>query len=433
GLDLKKPLAGRLGNDIRKIIIKAGVIESFNFIFENREMKQITRTYSLTVYSIINNSSDEVRFLIYSKNPYYGLIRLLEHTDVEIASDAIGSIFNIIKAGSNTIPYTEPHPHYDSIQALDGINKIFSLFQKNGNKYSKDRAAICIGCLFRAHEITDPVMRLEIFNHLKSLLSDSEARVKERAKDALKQLAQNEVNRSEFLNEKELSQIEQDLKQPIEGTEEQKKSILQKQESDLLLLQSVLQDRDDNELRKRIISSDVIESLLFIYTNRDLNSITRTYSLTFIYLTNNSSDEIKLLLLEKKPYPGLVRLLEHTDDSIASYAIISIFLLLESGSNSTPEADPHPHYDSIQALDGINKIYALFQKNGSKYSKDRAAICIGCLFRAHEITDPVMRLEIINHLKCLLNDSDKLVKYSARNALYYLAQNDTIRSEIIKR
>ncbi|KAA6352982.1 MAG: hypothetical protein EZS28_051491, partial [Streblomastix strix] len=251
-------------------------------------------------------------------------------------------------SGSNTTKESDPHPHFESIQVYDGIKKIFALFQKNKSKYSRDRSALCIGYLFKAREITDPIMKQVIINHLKSLLNDSDAWVKERAKNALKYLSQNAANRSEILNELEFKRIKQDLKYLIEGTLEQQKEILQEQENDLHFLSLILEGQDDDELLNRIISSGIVESLLLIFFNRDLNSISRAYSLAFFDITNNSSNEIKLLIYNKKPYPGLIRLLEHTDILVAGDAIISIFNIQLSGSNTTKESDPHPHFESIQ-------------------------------------------------------------------------------------
>ncbi|KAA6384417.1 MAG: putative NEK/NEK2 protein kinase, partial [Streblomastix strix] len=428
---LSLALNDRKDDDGRKRVIKSGVIEGFINVFENYELNSITRTFSNTFFDLTFNSTDEVKLLIYNKKPYPGLIRLLEHKKNKVIEDAIKSIFHILHSGAITTSESDPHPHYETIQENDGIKKIFALFQKNGSKYSRDRSALCIGYIFKAREIADPIMRQEIINHLKILLNDSYAWVKERTKIALKYLAQNNTNHSEILNEQELKRIEQDLKQPIEGTQEQQKNSTQRQETDLLLLSSVLEDREDDELRKRIISSGIIESLLIIFTTRDLNSITQTYSCAFIYLTHPSSVEIKLLLLQKKPYPGLFRLIEHTNLNVASDAIISIFNIQLSGSNTTPESDPHPHYESLQESDGIMKIFALFQKNKSKYSRNRSALCIGFLFRAREITDPIMRQEIINHLNSLLSVSDAWVKENAKVALKYLAQNEANRSEIL--
>ncbi|KAA6391708.1 MAG: hypothetical protein EZS28_012767 [Streblomastix strix] len=213
------------------------------------------------------------------------------------------------------------------------------------------------------------------------------------------------------------------MKQPFEGTQEQQKNITHRQETDLLLLTLILKGQDDDELRKRIISSGIVESFLLIFINRDPNSISQEYSLAFFHITNNSSNEIKLLIYNKKPFLGLIRLLEHTDILVAGDAVASIFNIQISGSNTTKESDPHPHFESIQVYDGIKKIFALIQKNGSKYSRDRSALCIGYLFKAREIIDPIMRQVIINHLKSLLNDSDAWVKERAKNTLKYLSQN----------
>ncbi|KAA6372377.1 MAG: hypothetical protein EZS28_032095, partial [Streblomastix strix] len=203
-----------------------------------------------------------------------------------------------------------------------------------------------------------------------------------------------------------LKKLVEDLMKPLEGTEIQRKEALQLLENDCKFLSLALNDRKDDDGRKRVIQSGVIEGFINVFENYELNIITRTYSLAFVNLINPSSDEIKLLIYNKKPYLGLIRLLKHPDDNIANDAIASILLILQAGTNATPESDPHPHYESIQESDGIKKIFALFQKNKSKYSRDRSALCIGYLFRAREIKDQIMRQEIIGHLKILLNDSD---------------------------
>ncbi|KAA6390277.1 MAG: putative NEK/NEK2 protein kinase, partial [Streblomastix strix] len=421
----------KVDNYIRKRIVNSSLIEGILFIFTTRDLTSITRTYSQAFLQIVDPTSDEIKLLIYNKQPYPGLVHLLERTDGKIAGDAIISIFLLLETGSNTTPDTKLHPQFETIQECDGVYKIFALFQKNVNKYSRDRAALCIGFLFRSKQITNQEMKQEIINHLKSLLSDSEEWVKERAKTALKYLAQNEANRSDILTEDELKRIEQDLKQPFEREEEQKESIILNQETDLLLLSLVLEDRNDDELRNRIISSGIVENLLFAITNRDLGSISRSFSSTFFDLISPASDEIKILIYNKNPYPGLIQLLVHANYLVASDAIISIFNILQAGISSAPNADPHPHYESILSCDGIKKIFVLFQKNISKYSRDRAALCIGFLFRSKQITNKEMKQEIINHLKSLLCDSDAWVKERAQIALKYLAQNDINRSEIL--
>ncbi|KAA6403714.1 MAG: putative NEK/NEK2 protein kinase [Streblomastix strix] len=428
---IQRAFYGKKDDIGRKRIIQSGVIEGFNNVFENYDLNLITRTYSQAFFNIANNSNNEIIHLINNKKPYPGLIRLHEHTDKEIACDAIVSILLILQAGADSTSKSDPHPHYESVQQCDGIKKIFAQFKKNENKYSRDRSALCIGFLFKAREITDQTMRKEIIGHLKILLSGSDAWVKKRAKDALQNLAQNDANRSEILNEDELKRIEQDLKQQIEGTNEQQKSILQRQETDLVLLSTILQGRNDDELRKRIISSGIVENILFIFTNRDFNSITRTYSQTFFQLTNPAGDEIRLLLIEKKPYPGLIRLHEHTDNLLAGDAIASIMNILSIGRSTTPNSEPHPHFEAIQECGGINKIFELFHRaDASKDIKDRSCICLGRIFHAQEITDTAMRHAIISHLKTLINDSDTWTKNNAKLRLKGLALNTVNKAEI---
>ncbi|KAA6331446.1 MAG: hypothetical protein EZS28_053386 [Streblomastix strix] len=91
---------------------------------------------------------------------------------------------------------------------------------------------------------------------------------------------------------------------------------------------------------------------------------------------------------------------------------------------------PHPYFESINTLGGVEKVFSLFRRNASKHSKDQAAICIGQIFRAKEIVDADMRREIIAHLKLLINDPVDWVKINQKQALRFLAQNAVNRAEI---
>ncbi|KAA6385445.1 MAG: putative NEK/NEK2 protein kinase, partial [Streblomastix strix] len=145
-----------------------------------------------------------------------------------------------------------------------------------------------------------------------------------------------------------LKKLGEDLKKPLQGTEVQKEEALQLLENDCQFLLQALNERKDDDGRKRVILSGIIEGFINVFENYDLNLITRTFSSTFFYLTNNSSDEVKLLIYNKKPFLGLIRLLEHTDILVAGDSISSIFKIQLSGSNTTKESDPHPHFESIQ-------------------------------------------------------------------------------------
>ncbi|KAA6385785.1 MAG: hypothetical protein EZS28_018687 [Streblomastix strix] len=227
-----------------------------------------------------------------------------------------------------------------------------------------------------------------------------------------------------------LKQIGEDLMKGVVGSEEEKNEIIQIQDNDSQLITRTLEGKKDDEGRRRILQSQEIEGFLFIFKNRELNKISRNISQAFAVITTHSSNEIKQLIFDKKPFPGLLRLLDHTDRFVADDGIVSILNILNGGTKTTPDNSHHPHYETINACGGIQMIIRLFRKNGSKYSKDRAAICIGQLFRAREINDKQMRVEIIRHLKTLVNDSDEWTKKSAKRRLGGLAQNEINKTEI---
>ncbi|KAA6377429.1 MAG: hypothetical protein EZS28_027046 [Streblomastix strix] len=80
----------------------------------------------------------------------------------------------------------------------DGIIKINELFKRKLNKYITDRAALCLGQLFKTREITQSKMRMTTIEHLKTLVNDEDEQVKDTSRRRLKDLAQNEVNKAEI-------------------------------------------------------------------------------------------------------------------------------------------------------------------------------------------------------------------------------------------
>ncbi|KAA6361752.1 MAG: hypothetical protein EZS28_042721, partial [Streblomastix strix] len=238
------------------------------------------------MYELTQNASNEIILLLISRNPIPGLIRLLDHKDNLVVINTLQIIRDIIDAGiQSTSDTEEQHPLFDEFQEHGGIQKIFALFQKSAFKNNKNITAFYISQLFKAREITDQIMKQQIISHLKSLLSDSDKRIKQKAKISLKYLAQNEANRSEILNLEQFQQIEKDLKQPIEGTKDQKKQIIQKQEIDCLLLYSVLHGREDFKLRRDLINAGIIDVLLQIFAKRDLDDITYPFTNAFFVFT----------------------------------------------------------------------------------------------------------------------------------------------------
>ncbi|KAA6360661.1 MAG: hypothetical protein EZS28_043812 [Streblomastix strix] len=227
-----------------------------------------------------------------------------------------------------------------------------------------------------------------------------------------------------------LKKIGEDFKIPLEGTEVQKRNILETQEKDAQLLLRTYDGIQDDIGRRRVIQAGIVEGFLYIFERRELNTIPRTISFAFYLLTTPASNEINLLLFQKNPFPGLLRLLDHTNINVLGYAIAAINNILDAGACTTPMNQPHPHFESINTLGGVEKVFSLFRRNANKYSKDSAAICIGFLFKAKEIVDADMRREIIAHLKMLTNDPDYQINNRAKLALRYLAQNAVNRAEI---
>ncbi|KAA6312077.1 MAG: hypothetical protein EZS28_055991, partial [Streblomastix strix] len=106
---------------------------------------------------------------------------------------------------------TSQHPFFQSLSECGGIKKIFELFQKNLNSYTKDYSALIIGFVYRAQVITDQLMKKEIISYLKNLLNDTDDWKKKISMSALKYLSQNAGNHSEILKDDFISNTEQFL------------------------------------------------------------------------------------------------------------------------------------------------------------------------------------------------------------------------------
>ncbi|KAA6389762.1 MAG: hypothetical protein EZS28_014706 [Streblomastix strix] len=145
----------------------------------------------------------------------------------------------------------------------------------------------------------------------------------------------------------------------------------------------------------------------------------------FFNLAFSDDNKVRQLLIDKQPYPALLRLLDHSDNYVVSDAIVSIVNLIITGSNTTPSNSHHPHFEIISSAGGIKRIFALFQSyNSNKFIKDTACLCLGILFRAKEFTNVLMKNSIIKHIKTLLTDSDDWTKQSAKFSLKDINQNE---------
>ncbi|KAA6373572.1 MAG: hypothetical protein EZS28_030901 [Streblomastix strix] len=381
-------LKEREDNSFGQQIINSGIIESLLNFFLTEQFELITDPYIELFFQLTAPSSNEITLELHNKHPYPSLIRLLDHQDIEVVEDAIRSIGNILLVGSITTSSKSVHPHFLTMIQCNGINQIYQI------DYKVDE--------------------------------------KKNAKYALNKLAQNTGNLTEIMKYVDLNKINNDLRIKIEGNEKQKKSIEIQQEGDCMLLTSILSDREDNSFRQQIINSGIVESLLNFFLTQQFELITKPYIELFLKLTAPSSNEIKLELYNKHPYPSLIRLLNHQDIEVVNDAILSIYNILNSESDTTSKS-AHPHFQTMIECNGINQIYQMFQRTEiKKHSKDKAAECIGYLFRNKEIPDQEMKTEIISHLKQQLNDSEYKKRKHARKVLIRLSLNSVNRTEIQK-
>ncbi|KAA6381976.1 MAG: hypothetical protein EZS28_022498 [Streblomastix strix] len=423
---------GKKNNEGKKLAIESGIIDALLNLLITYPLGEIAISHIWALQIFTYASNNEIKLLLISKNSFQALLHLFDHPNIFVVNRVIASIYNILLAGSNTTASSDHHPHFATIQALDGIQKLYALFQKNASQYSKNFAAECPGELFKSKELPDNMKR-EIISHFKAILIRSEDNEKDSAKDALSQLAQNSANLAEIMKDVDLNQIANNLRKKLYGNEEQQKQIKIQQDGDCWILASILSERKDDEIRLRIINSGIVDALLHIFLTRDLKIITHAFSQAFFVLITKSSDEFKQSLYEKHPYPALIRLLNHQNIDIADDSITSIFNIMILGTDTTSISEQHPHFVEIQSCDGIRKLFDLFKRNDiTKHIKDTTSRCIGFLFRSQEIPDKQMQTEIIAHLKALLNDSDDWGKNAAKNAIKYLSQNAANRTEIEK-
>ncbi|KAA6377647.1 MAG: hypothetical protein EZS28_026826 [Streblomastix strix] len=147
------------------------------------------------------SDNDDINQKISNKKPYLALFRILGHKNVEIVSDAITAIYNILMYGSNTTHYYDEHPDFNTIQSFNGFNQLYALFKLNLDKYNTDTAAVCIAKFCRANEIPNNEIKKEIINHLKQLVNDQDDSTRKSSKSALFGLIQNQANKVEIQKE----------------------------------------------------------------------------------------------------------------------------------------------------------------------------------------------------------------------------------------
>ncbi|KAA6390123.1 MAG: hypothetical protein EZS28_014349 [Streblomastix strix] len=222
---------------------------------------------------------------------------------------------------------------------------------------------------------------------------------------------------------------------PFWQSQADKEMKLQRQIHVCQLVIDMFENNDkDIEGRRRCINAGIPTALAQLYEKQDDIFIKQQHIDAFFYIGVYEVNIIGQLLFSKYLFGGLLRILQHPDNSITFRGIQCIFNIIVAGSNINLSPQVlHPYFDSIGGHSGIKRLYEFFNKwNQYECSKNTASICIGNLCRARMIEDETIRKNIIAHLKKIINDTDKWTRDSSRFALQYLASNSVNKAEITK-
>ncbi|KAA6395823.1 MAG: putative nek protein kinase, partial [Streblomastix strix] len=237
---------------------------------------------------------------------------------------------------------------------------------------------------------------------------------------------------TEYFSNNDWGVMKQELEKEERGTQIQIDVIKQKKIDICKKIITHFFEKKEDSVILEAVEAGFADSLLKIFSTYPLESITPSHVWTFFELTYIDDDQIKYDAFKNINFTGLVRLFDHPDIAVVNRAAVSIHNIINSGTNLTSKSSPNPYYQSLASCDGINKLFILFKKNLSKYSKDRASICISWLFRAKEIPNTEMRKEVISYLKAAVNDSDSWMKTCSMIILKNLVQDAVNRAEIEK-
>ncbi|KAA6361084.1 MAG: hypothetical protein EZS28_043389 [Streblomastix strix] len=189
----------KINDEYRNRFILSGAAKALLNIFQNWKLEDIKEQYSEAFFLLAYTSNEEIIQLLFTLNPFKGLLNLLEHSNIIIQKRGLESIFNIQLGGSRSKSKTEVHPYFDAIASLVGIEKIYEFMNRNNTtKYCKDLSAITIGYFYRARNYENVDMRINVIKQLKSVVQDQNNSLKVNAKSALNKLAQNTDNKTEI-------------------------------------------------------------------------------------------------------------------------------------------------------------------------------------------------------------------------------------------
>ncbi|KAA6403154.1 MAG: hypothetical protein EZS28_001323 [Streblomastix strix] len=195
-----------------------------------------------------------------------------------------------------------------------------------------------------------------------------------------------------------------------------------KQESKCKELILLFENKLDDEQRKLAVEAGISDALLKIVPSRNCS----TFIHAFYVLTYPCSNEIRLQIYNKNPYPVLLNLLQNKNINIVQDSITSINNILAAGFNTTPSTSVHPHFESISDIKGIEKLFSLFMRNVSERTKYLSGFCLGSIFRNREIIDPEMKKQLMSYIYPLINSNDTLTQNSAKKVFKGLILNKNV-------
>ncbi|KAA6399417.1 MAG: hypothetical protein EZS28_005057 [Streblomastix strix] len=123
-------------------MISAGIADALIHIFKTQQLNSITRANIDAFYYLVK-SNDNIETLI-AKQPFKGLVRLLDHTDEEIINGAINSIYKIVLVGQQARPTLPLTVSQIPILNFSQVEKIFALFNRKLSADTTNTSALCL-------------------------------------------------------------------------------------------------------------------------------------------------------------------------------------------------------------------------------------------------------------------------------------------------
>ncbi|KAA6391413.1 MAG: hypothetical protein EZS28_013058, partial [Streblomastix strix] len=421
-IKLNEMFKDREDDEGRQFANQAGIVDSLLKIYSTYDLNLINHSFTSAFVAITQPCSVNIREQLFRDNIYTTLFRLLKYKgqDKHVVIDALMSIFYILSALAIKSKQLETHPHFEMVNKQQGVLKLYKLFLESRDNESKDYSAFCIGLLYRSKEI-DYSMREDIIEYVKSRISIPLYYAKDQVKLVLSCLARNQVNYAQIFKFN-LADYQVEM---IKITDRSDSSFdlsyqLYKQIYICDILSAILQDRYDEDLRQRIIDSGIIDSLRSMYTKRDPDLFSCSFTELLAKLVDYSSDNIKQQIVSKKLYPSLVRVIELTNEDVTEFAIQSISILLKYGNDVDPLAEFHPHFEQLRSCKGIIKIFELLYRYSNKIILRCAALSIGYLYKRREIENQIMKQKVVNILLINQKHSDERIKNESTKVLEIL-------------